>query len=177
MSQINLVASSEKRKRSPLSVEIRTFCRRISVIAVIISAIFFFVALVRGRNFNYAVTFAIGILLAWIPQGLPLTVTMLLALAGRRMLQKNVVVKDLHGIETLGAITLLASDKTGTLTKNEMEVTELWVNKESFVTKATPGQKVLKLDFAGVAQLLHIGATCSRARLETVTTDSGVTEK
>ena len=105
--QINTISSKETRKRSPLSVEIREFCKHISLIATIIAFIFFIVAVIRGRNFNYASTFAIGIILAWIPQGLPLTVTFILAVSGRRMLNKNVVVKDLHGIETLGAITLL----------------------------------------------------------------------
>jgi sodium/potassium-transporting ATPase subunit alpha len=107
VNQINIVSSKESRKRSPLSLEIKEFCKQISLISVIIAFFFFIVAVIRGRNFNYASTFAIGIILAMIPQGLPLTVTFILAVSGRRMLQKNVVVKDLHGIETLGAITML----------------------------------------------------------------------
>jgi sodium/potassium-transporting ATPase subunit alpha len=71
----------------------------------------------RGRNFAYAAAFGIGIIIAWIPQGLPLTVTMILAISGRRMAERKVLVKDLHGLETLGSITMLATDKTGTLTR------------------------------------------------------------
>lgn len=107
VNQINIISSKEIRKRSPLSLEIREFCKQTSLIAAIVAFVFFIVAVIRGRNFNNASTFAIGIILAMIPQGLPLTVTYILAVAGRRMLHKNVVVKDLHGIETLGAITLL----------------------------------------------------------------------
>lgn len=65
----------------------------------------------------YAAAFGIGIIIAWIPQGLPLTVTLILAFSGRRMAEEQVLVKDLHGLETLGSITLLATDKTGTLTR------------------------------------------------------------
>lgn len=107
VNQINIISSKDIRKRSPLSLEIKEFCKQTSLIAAIVAFVFFIIAVIRGRNFNSASTFAIGIILAMIPQGLPLTVTYILAVAGRRMLQKNVVVKDLHGIETLGAITLL----------------------------------------------------------------------
>jgi sodium/potassium-transporting ATPase subunit alpha len=145
------------------------------MIAVLIATIFFIWALIRGRNLNYAVTFAIGILLAWIPQGLPLTVTFLLALSGRRMLQKNVVVKDLHGIETLGAISLLATDKTGTLTKNEMAVAEFWLNEAHYgvIADGERHLRPLKMDVSGVAQMLHICATCTRARMEEIQNESG----
>lgn len=72
------------------------------------------------------VTFAVSILVAWVPEGLPSTVTLLLSIAARRMAAQNVLVKDLQGVETLGALTLLATDKTGTLTRNQMTVTNIW---------------------------------------------------
>lgn len=152
-------------KSSSLTLEIRNFCRNISSLALITSFFFFFVALARGRNFTYAATFAIGILIAWVPQGLPLTVTMILAISGRRMADRNVLIKDLHGLETLGGITLLATDKTGTLTSNEMKIIEIWLNGSMWCvepTPAVPEKKLLKLDVSGVAQLMHVCVTCSK---------------
>jgi sodium/potassium-transporting ATPase subunit alpha len=159
-----------KPKKSTLSQEIRRFCKNISTLALLTSFIFFFVALARGRNFTYAATFGIGIVIAWVPQGLPLTVTMILAISGRRVAEKNVLVKDLHGLETLGSITLLATDKTGTLTSNEMKVVDIWLNATMWYSgdqnPAPPDTKPLKLDVSGVAQLMHVCVTCSKARYD-----------
>lgn len=81
-----------------------------------------------AQGFGLAVSFeiAIGSYLAFLPQGLPATITTLLTVAAKRMAKKNVLVKTLQGVETLGAITLLATDKTGTLTMNRMEVVQFW---------------------------------------------------
>ncbi|KAJ3325018.1 hypothetical protein HDV06_005607 [Boothiomyces sp. JEL0866] len=170
--KIKRLSKDAKAKVSFLSKEIRRFIKSIAVLALITAIIFFLWGLARGRNFVYAVTFGIGILIAWVPQGLPLTVTMILALSGRRMTKHNVLVKDLHGIETLGAITMLATDKTGTLTKNEMEVTEVWINGSTYIvpSKITnpKSQAPLKMELSGVAQLMHVCVTCSRAKCEAV---------
>ncbi|KAI8840273.1 hypothetical protein BC829DRAFT_446995 [Chytridium lagenaria] len=154
LGKISTLSNSEKKKRSPLSSEIRRFCKTISFLATLTAFTFFFASLARGSGFAASFQFAIGMLVAWVPQGLPVTVTLLLAVSGRRMAEKNVLVKDLHGVETLGAITMLATDKTGTLTMNEM------------VGKVPLGEKMLRVEAAGVAQVLHIAATCTRARFE-----------
>lgn len=168
MGQINKLSKAGAEKRSQLSVEIRRFIKMLSLLAVFTTFFFFFVALARGRNFNYAATFGIGIMLSWVPQGLPLTVTLILAISGSRMAKQNVIVKDLHGIETLGGITLLATDKTGTITKNQMQVTDIWTNNE-FLYCIPQGQgpppplgtRPLKLDMSGIAPMLHVAVTCS----------------
>ncbi|KAI8806824.1 hypothetical protein BJ742DRAFT_758376 [Cladochytrium replicatum] len=164
--------SKINKRRSPLSREISKFCKNLSLFATITALIFFLISLmIRGRSFALSLHFGIGILVAWIPQGLPITVTMLLTIAGRRMADDNVLVKDLHGVETLGAITLLATDKTGTLTRNEMTVVNLWTDLTIFDTLASQDktavdakERPLKIDIAGVPQILHIAATCTRAR-------------
>ncbi|KAJ3267791.1 hypothetical protein HK104_005618, partial [Borealophlyctis nickersoniae] len=172
LGQIAQLTKQEKRRRSPLSNEIHRFCHTISVLASLTAFVFFIGALIRGRNFNYALTFGIGILIAWIPQGLAVTVTMLLTMAARRMAERMVLVKDLHGVETLGAITMLATDKTGTLTANSMTVTNVWTNNTMWFAgpggaKACPvGERPLKVDASGIAQILHMSATCTRARFD-----------
>ncbi|KAL2918733.1 hypothetical protein HK105_201567 [Polyrhizophydium stewartii] len=181
LGKLSRITQTEQPRKSPLSGEIRRFCKTISSLAGVTAVLFFFVALLRGRNFTYAATFSIGILLAWVPQGLPLTVTMVLAISGRRMAEQKVLVKDLHAVETLGSITMLATDKTGTLTKNEMTVMNLWTGGVMWYAgpggaKSTPkGQKPLRLDASGVAQMLHVCVTCTRARFER--TDVKVTER
>lgn len=72
--------------------------------------------------------------MAFVPQGLPATVTMLLTFAAMRLKDVNVLVKDLTAVDTLGTITLLASDKTGTLTVNRMTVVDVWINGELLST-------------------------------------------
>ncbi|KAI9004751.1 hypothetical protein BC832DRAFT_558101 [Gaertneriomyces semiglobifer] len=170
LGQIATISKSEKNRRSPLRTEISRFCHTISVLATITALIFFFVALARGRNFNYALTFGIGILIAWIPQGLAVTVVMLLSIAGRRMQEQSVLVKDLHGVETLGAITTLMTDKTGTLTLNEMTVTNVYSNGSMWyagtVKDGPPDEKMLRMDVSGVSHMLHMSATCTRARFD-----------
>ncbi|KAI8923004.1 hypothetical protein BC831DRAFT_473406 [Entophlyctis helioformis] len=121
------LATSETQRPSPLTQEIERFCKIVTAVASLTAVVFFFYTLARGRGLNNALSFAVGVLVAWVPQGLPATVTMLLTIAAKRMAKQHVLVKDLHGVETLGAITLLATDKTGTLTRNQMNVVHLWI--------------------------------------------------
>ena len=106
-----------------------------------------------------------GTFVSFVPEGLPATVTILLTIAAKRMSQRNVMVKDLPSVETLGAITLLATDKTGTLTKNQMTVGFIWTGLNYFYTQdsnhdlrcASP----IDTKHAGVNEILHISILCS----------------
>jgi sodium/potassium-transporting ATPase subunit alpha len=170
LGQLSRFAKSEKRLKSPLSRGIGSFSRIISVLAFVTAFLFFFIALAKAANFNYAITFSIGILVSWIPQGLPVSVTMILSIACARMAKRQVLVKDLHGVETLGAITLLATDKTGTLTTNKMTVMSVWTDGKHFHSTPTPsgdgpaGLLPLKLDASGVAHILQISVTNNHAK-------------
>ncbi|KAJ3106061.1 hypothetical protein HDU97_007064 [Phlyctochytrium planicorne] len=168
LGQIAGLTISEKKRESPLNHEIERFCKIISFFAFTTAVVFFFISLMRSGNINYSVQFSVGILVAWVPQGLPATVTMLLTIAAKRMAGFNVLVKDLQGVETLGAITMLCSDKTGTLTRNQMTVTCLWVDGNMWIANGIPveedNEKELKLDAPGISDIIHISALCSRAR-------------
>lgn len=99
---------------------------------------------------------------------------MLLTIAAKRMATKQVLVKDLQGVETLGAITLLATDKTGTLTRNQMTVTNMWTSLRLLCADTNPGaqlapeEQVLDMNISGVTEILHISSMCSRARFDNV---------
>lgn len=131
--QIASLTAGENTTVSPLSREIDNFVKFIASIAIFTAIVFFGVAFpINNNNVSLAINFAIGIFVAFVPEGLPATVTMLLTIAAKRMAAENVLVKDLKGVETLGAITLLATDKTGTLTRNQMTTTNLWTCGEMY---------------------------------------------
>ena len=125
--QIAYLTSSEEKRISPMSQEINFFVQLIGALAGVVTLIFFLLAILSKKlSLAISFNFAIGTFTAFVPQGLPALVTILLSLAAERMSKRNVLVKDLEGVETLGAITLLATDKTGTLTKNQMTVSTVW---------------------------------------------------
>ncbi|KAJ3129116.1 hypothetical protein HK100_008807 [Physocladia obscura] len=134
--QIASLTANENRRDSPLSVEIDHFVKLIATVAAVTAIIFFIVAMTaKNQGISNALNFAIGTFVSFVPEGLPATVTMLLSLAAARMAKRQVLCKDLQGVETLGAITLLATDKTGTLTRNQMTVTYIWTGLKLYVAQ------------------------------------------
>jgi sodium/potassium-transporting ATPase subunit alpha len=107
---------------SPLQLEIRRVTRVVTVIALGMGVVFFGLGSLVGRTFWENFIFAIGILVANVPEGLLPTVTLALSMASQRMARRNALVKDLPAVEALGSTTVICTDKTGTLTQNRMEV-------------------------------------------------------
>ncbi len=169
LGQIAHLTAGEEKTQSPLSHEIDNFVKIIATIAIITALVFFGISFpVNNNNTSLALNFAIGIFVAWVPEGLPATVTMLLTIAAKRMASQNVLVKDLQGVETLGAITLLATDKTGTLTRNRMTVANLWTCAQLYEASGRVGNdwNVAAPDRPGVDDMLYISALCSRAKFD-----------
>jgi sodium/potassium-transporting ATPase subunit alpha len=111
---------------SPLHIEITRVTRIVAVIAVVSGACFFVIGGLVGRGFWENFLFAIGIIIANVPEGLLPTVTLSLAMGSQRMARRNALVKSLNAVEALGSVDLICTDKTGTLTQNQMTVTTLW---------------------------------------------------
>ncbi|KAF2093002.1 P-type cation exchange, alpha subunit of ATPase [Rhizodiscina lignyota] len=171
LGQIAHLTAGEEKGASPLALEIDNFVKIIATIAIFTALVFFGIAFpVNGNNASLAINFAIGIFVAWVPEGLPATVTMLLTIAAKRMASQNVLVKDLQGVETLGAITLLATDKTGTLTRNQMTATNIWTCGELYEAFSRAGgeKDVAGMEKPGVADMLFIAALCSRAKFDRI---------
>ncbi|KAJ2777641.1 hypothetical protein H4R18_005052 [Coemansia javaensis] len=169
LGQIAGMAAAEDKGETPLNREITIFVRIITAVAVTTAIIFFAVGMKLHNDFAFAINFAIGILTAWVPEGLPSTVTMLLTIAAKRMAAENVLVKNLQGVETLGAITFLATDKTGTLTRNQMTVTNVWTNGRMYTaTRAhgDMGDPIESADACGIREILHTSALCSSVRFD-----------
>jgi sodium/potassium-transporting ATPase subunit alpha len=112
---------------SPLQAEIRHVSRVVAALAVVLGVVFFAVGQAIGLPFWANAMFAIGIIVANVPEGLLPTVTLALALATQRMARRNALVRHLPAVETLGSATVILTDKTGTLTENRMAVRELYV--------------------------------------------------
>ncbi|KAJ3330656.1 hypothetical protein HDU76_005170 [Blyttiomyces sp. JEL0837] len=179
LGQIAGLTQNEKKSMSPLNREINNFVMTIGAVAITSAIVFFIIALVDTKNISFALNFAVGVLVAWVPQGLPATVTMLLTIAAKRMATQQVLVKDLTGVETLGAITLLATDKTGTLTRNQMTVTNFWTGLKLY-SAASEGiisdeENAFDFNVKGISEIVHIAAMCTRARFDK--TDVPVAER
>lgn len=125
--RIATLTTSTTAKATPLSNDINNFVHIISAIAFVIGIIFFIFGLFY-YDIIMNVIFAIGIIVANVPEGLLATVTVALALTAKRMAAKMVLVKNLQSVETLGSTSCICSDKTGTLTQNRMTVSQLWYN-------------------------------------------------
>jgi sodium/potassium-transporting ATPase subunit alpha len=117
---------------------------------------------VNHNNVSLTLNFAISVFVAWVPEGLPATVTILLTIAAKRMAARNVLVKDLQGVETLGAITLLATDKTGTLTRNQMTVTFIW----SCLQMHNTFEKQAFSELPGVQEVMTISTLNTRVKFD-----------
>lgn len=123
----NLTDSAET-KQTPLSHEIERFIILISAVAVVLGVSFFLYGLLVVKYGPVEMlVFAIGIIVANVPEGLLATVTVSLALTAKRMHSKMVLVKNLESVETLGSTSCICSDKTGTLTQNRMTVSHLFL--------------------------------------------------
>ncbi len=130
----NIVKLTKETKEveTPLKKELRHFIKIISTIAITLGAVFFVVSLLIGNPLIGSIIFAIGIIVANVPEGLLPTVTLCLSIASKKMAKKNALIKNLESVETLGSTTVICTDKTGTITQNKIVVNTLFMNFKEF---------------------------------------------
>lgn len=117
-----------KEELSPLQQEMKSMTKIVTMIAVGVGLIFLLLSLFFARmTVAEAVIFSIGMVVAFVPEGLLPTVTLSLAMATQRMAKRNALIKKLSSVETLGCTNVICTDKTGTLTQNEMTVRDVWL--------------------------------------------------
>ena len=112
---------------SPLQIEIAALSRLIAVLAVAIGLAVFVIGRFIGLTTSVSLVFAIGIIVANVPEGLLPTVTLAMAMAARRMAKRHILVRHLPSVEALGSASIICTDKTGTLTQNRMEIRSIYV--------------------------------------------------
>jgi magnesium-transporting ATPase (P-type) len=129
LARIAQLTTSAGRAPSPLAVELNRVVRVIAGICLSVGVAFLVIALLVGIRASDALLFALGVTVALVPEGLLPTVSLALAIGAQRMAARGALVRRLESVETLGSTTFVCTDKTGTLTQNEMSVTEAWTPK------------------------------------------------
>ncbi|MFI7469775.1 cation-translocating P-type ATPase [Nonomuraea sp. NPDC049646] len=154
---------------TPLQRRLVGVGRLLAGVAVVLSALVLALGLVRGQPVELMVVTAISLVVAAVPESLPAVVTLSLALGARRMAARDALVRNLPAVETLGSVTVLATDKTGTLTEGRMVARHLWTPAaEAPVTGsgyAPDGGLAAGQDPDEFAALLTAAALCNDARL------------
>lgn len=117
---------------SPLQLRLDRFARLIAGLVLAVTAVVFGLGLGLGENLSDILLTAVATAVATVPEGLPVTITVALAVGVWRMAQRNAIVRKLPAVETLGSCTVICSDKTGTLTKNEMTVTSIYAGGRTY---------------------------------------------
>ena len=173
LGRIAQLTQHAERRPSPLELEMGRVTRLVAVLSVTIGTTFFFVGGALGMGLTERFVFALGVTVANVPEGLLPTVTLALALATQRMARRNAIVRRLSSVETLGATDVICTDKTGTLTTNEMTVRRLWLAhageiEVTGVGYAPEGEVRFAAGAADSAllELARCGALCNDATLE-----------
>lgn len=119
---------------TPLQVRLAGLSKILGGMSVVICAIMFVAGIFQGRNLFDMLLLSISLAVAAIPEGLPAVVTIVLAIGVQKMSGNKAIIRKLHAVETLGSVSVICSDKTGTLTQNKMHVSKVYVNQSFHVT-------------------------------------------
>jgi len=164
-----------KEEPTPLQLKLNELAKKIAVFVLLICAFIFFMQFfflkVESTSLIQRITDSllesISLAVAAIPEGLPAVVTISLALSIRRMIKRNALIRRLPAVETLGSITVICSDKTGTLTKNEMNVTNIYYNSKFFgVTEKGFKEKGREVSPEEFELLFRTAVLCNNASME-----------
>ena len=172
---------------SPLQKEVAAMAKSVAKAAIALGAILFFMGHLLGLDWLDDFLFALGVMVALVPEGLPATLSVSLAIGVQRMAKRNALIKRLSAVETLGSANAICTDKTGTLTKGEMTVRKIWrpgqslevsgvgfepqgefystVDETVSVVKATPGAPACRVDTGDWGLFMKAAAFCNTARL------------
>ncbi|MDX5567057.1 cation-transporting P-type ATPase [Streptomyces sp. ID05-04B] len=164
--RIYRLAAAAPRQKTPLQYQVAVMARRVAGAALAIGALMFAVRLPTGQSVVSSFVFALGVMVALVPEGLPATLSVSLAIGVRRMARRQALIKQLLAVEALGSTTVVCTDKTGTLTQAEMTVTRVWtdgvIHAVTGVGYAPHGEVA---EPAPVRELLRVAGLCCDARL------------
>ncbi|MDH5793539.1 MAG: cation-transporting P-type ATPase, partial [Candidatus Bathyarchaeota archaeon] len=175
--QIANLTQEIREEQSPLQREIAYTAKYDFTLAVAVGCAFFLASLIwLHLDFYSSILFMIGVMVACVPEGLQVTVSSALAINVLKMVKENVIVKRLSAVQTLGSVTIICTDKTGTITKGEMTAKKIWVKNEVVEVSGvgyTPigeftcnGKALEKGEAEKVEKLLEISSLCNSSKVE-----------
>jgi len=172
MGKIAASIESVEDDETPLQKKLDRLGRRLGIVTVLICGVIIGFGIAKGGNILEMIMVGVSLAVAAVPEGLPIVVTIALALGVKRMAAQNALVKRLPSVETLGCTTVICTDKTGTLTRNEMTVTKLFVNHSviditgtGYETSGTFLSSGKEIDPSPAELLLRIGVLNNDAAL------------
>jgi len=176
MGEIAGMLEEGKREPTPLQKKLNIMGKKLGLLILMIVAIIVFLGCIRGIEFFDMFLIGISLAVAAVPEGLPAVVTIVLALGVQRMIKKNVIIRQLPAVETLGATTVICSDKTGTLTQNQMTVKILALPDKTIEVKGEgyqpfgqfqhSGRTIQPSDDLALSLLLKGAVLCNNAILQ-----------
>eukprot|EP00182_Erythrolobus_australicus_P007081 CAMPEP_0185830146 /NCGR_PEP_ID=MMETSP1353-20130828/652_1 /TAXON_ID=1077150 /ORGANISM="Erythrolobus australicus, Strain CCMP3124" /LENGTH=1167 /DNA_ID=CAMNT_0028528007 /DNA_START=225 /DNA_END=3728 /DNA_ORIENTATION=+ len=166
------LAAASGNEETTLQIEIHHFVIAIAIYALSLGLIFFIVGIIKNTGWISNIVFTLSIIVANVPEGLLATVTVSLTLTAKRMAKKQVLVKKLECVETLGSTTTICSDKTGTLTQNRMTVVHVMVGDTIYTSKTATTEQTFDTTDPLFKEAFYVMANCAKAEF-----DSGDMEK
>lgn len=155
--KIAALLKSASEKRTPLQMSLDQFGQKLSVIILIFCTLLFGISVIRGENMGSAFLFAVALAVAAIPEALSSIVTIVLSFGTQKMARENAIIRKLQAVEGLGSVSIICSDKTGTLTQNKMTVENYYVNERRIPAEEMNPRELME------KQLLWFSILCNDA--------------
>ena len=132
--------AGQKSEKSPVQKKIDMLIQKVILAVFVLAGLTLVLELIRGIELTEALRFILAFAVSAVPEGLPVAIAVILALGMRRMAEKKALIRNMRAIENIGLVTTIATDKTGTLTRNELRVQDVWsprFNQQAFALQAT----------------------------------------
>jgi sodium/potassium-transporting ATPase subunit alpha len=174
--KIAILATETRKRITPMQREIIRITRILTVAALIVGGVFFVLGYVFGSGLLIAAIFALSLIVANVPEGMLPTITLSLSLASQNMARRNALIKNLDSVQTLGSATVILTDKTGTITRNEMTLKEIYLSSGEQISISgegyfAPGEA--KIEKQNDGSLQRLAFFLSAARLNSRATIHG----
>ena len=166
MGKIAGLLDGESETQTPLQKKLAQLGKYLGILALAACAVIFVIGLLNGIDVLEIFMTAVSLAVSAIPEGLPAIVTIVLAIGVQRMVKKNALIRRLPAVETLGSATVICSDKTGTLTLNQMTVTHIAVNGDFAAGQGTPVAEAAQHHPKVYQELIYAAALCNDASLD-----------
>lgn len=175
MGKIATLIQETEKAESPLQIQTNQLGKKLGILAFVAGSLIFMMGFIRGFDLESLLLFSIAAVVSSIPEGLPAVMTITLAVGVNRMARRNAIIRRLPAVDTLGATTVISTDKTGTLTTNQMTVKEIFTAGDVIEVTGTgftpegefllDDNKIEINDYKPLKEILKIGILCNDSSL------------